>query len=85
MLSDGKLKKNGQELTIKLVAYAQRPGLLVMQPVIAKALTDLGITVQSIATSGDSWDELDKIMADVARIAAFDRQQKYAADTFLYF
>ena len=35
-----------------------------MQPVIAKALTDLGITVQSIATSGDSWDELDKIMAD---------------------
>jgi peptide/nickel transport system substrate-binding protein len=63
-LEGGKRMKNGQELTIKLVAYPQRPGLVTMQPVIADALTAVGITVESVVTSADSWDELDTIMAD---------------------
>jgi len=63
-LEGGKRMKDGQELTIKLVAYPQRPGLVTMQPVIADALTAVGITVESVVTSADSWDELDTIMAD---------------------
>merc|ERR1719199_224262 len=53
-----------EELSVKLVAYPQRPGLPIMQPVIAEQLTALGITVNSVTTSAESWDELDKIMAD---------------------
>lgn len=56
--------KSGQELTLKLVAYPQRPGLVTMQPLIAESLEALGITVTQVVTSGSSWDELDSIMAD---------------------
>lgn len=62
-LSNGKRSKEGQDLTIKLVAYPQRPGLVIMQPVIAQTLTNLGITVESVVTSGKNWDELDALMA----------------------
>jgi peptide/nickel transport system substrate-binding protein len=63
-LSNGKRMKGGEELTIHLVAYPQRPGLVIMQPVIAQSLKALGITVNVTTTSGASWDQLDKIIAD---------------------
>ena len=63
-LVDGKRTKDGQPLTIRVVAYPQRPGLPIMLPVLAKQLETLGITVNQITTSATSWDELDKIMAD---------------------
>jgi peptide/nickel transport system substrate-binding protein len=56
--------KDGEELTIDLVAYPQRPGLVIMHPVVEQALAGLGITVNGIVTSGDSWDQLDQIIAD---------------------
>ena len=37
-LVGGKRTKGGNALTIRMVAYPQRPGLPVMQPVIAKQL-----------------------------------------------
>eukprot|EP01048_Picozoa_sp_COSAG05_P003291 COSAG05_NODE_149_length_16213_cov_66.750279_9_plen_572_part_00 len=58
----GKRTKAGEDLTVTLVAYEQRPGLPIMQPVVSQALTALGITVTSITTSGSSWDELDVIL-----------------------
>ena len=39
-----------EELSVKLVAYPQRPGLPIMQPVIAEQLTALGITKDRIET-----------------------------------
>ena len=62
-LSGGKRTKDGTDLAIKLVAYPQRPGLVTLQPLIAQSLTDLGITVTSVVTSGESWKELDTLMA----------------------
>jgi peptide/nickel transport system substrate-binding protein len=56
--------KAGADLTVRLVAYPQRAGLPIMQPVIESALTALGITVTSITTSAANWDELDTITAD---------------------
>ena len=50
-LSGGKRKKDGEELNIRLVAYPHRPGLVIMQPIIADALTNLGINVETILTS----------------------------------
>jgi peptide/nickel transport system substrate-binding protein len=59
----GKRTKNGVQLKLTLVAYPQRPGLQLMQPVIAQTLTNLGITVKSVLTDGSSWTQLDNIMA----------------------
>lgn len=61
--SNGKRSKDGVELTINLVAYPHRPGLVIMQPVIAKMLTDVGFTVNEILT-GEDWDETQKIIDD---------------------
>ena len=63
-LSNGKRVKNGEILNVTLVAYPQRPGLPIMQPIISKALTDLGITVVSITTSGNNWNQLDGFIAN---------------------
>ena len=56
--------QNGIALNVKLVAYPQRPGLEIMQPVIKAQLEALGINVTSILTSGSSWDQLNQIIAD---------------------
>jgi len=61
--ANGKREKNGEELTINLVAYPHRPGLGIMQPVIEDSLTALGMTVTSILTSQD-WDETQAIIDD---------------------
>lgn len=61
--SNGKRTMNGQQLTINPVAYPHRPGLVIMQPVIADTLTSLGITVNSIRT-GQEWPEKQKIIDD---------------------
>ena len=50
-------------LSVNLVAYPHRPGLGIMQPVIAKALTALGITVTTTLT-GQAWSETAKIIKD---------------------
>jgi len=60
-LTNGKRVKDGQELTINLVAYPHRPGLVIMQPVIAEALTALGITVTQTLT-GQDWSETQAII-----------------------
>jgi len=62
--ADGMRAKDGTALTIKLVAYPQRPSLVAVQPTIAKAIESLGIKVTQVVTSADSWDELDAIIAD---------------------
>jgi peptide/nickel transport system substrate-binding protein len=61
--ANGKREKAGVALTLRAVAYPQRPGLVTMLPVIAQSLTALGITVNQKVTNGASWDELDAIMA----------------------
>lgn len=66
-LTNGKRTKDGQILNVHLVAYPHRPGLGTMQPVIAEALTALGITVTSTLT-GQDWSETQKIIDD----ASFD-------------
>jgi len=60
----GMREKNGVPLTLDVVAYPQRTGLVTMLPLISQTLTDLGINVSTIVTSGESWDQLDQIMAD---------------------
>mmetsp|Transcript_13633 Transcript_13633/g.34234 ORF Transcript_13633/g.34234 Transcript_13633/m.34234 type:complete len:545 (+) Transcript_13633:96-1730(+) len=62
--ASGNRMKDGVQLALDLVAYPQRPGLVLMQPVIKTALTGLGIAVNAIVTDGSSWDALDQIMAD---------------------
>lgn len=62
-LSNGKRMKDGEELTIRLVAYPHRPGLVIMQPVIAEAIESLGIMVETILT-GDDWSETATIISD---------------------
>ena len=62
-LDGSKRTKDGKDLSIKLVAYPQRPGLVTLQLLIAQSLTDLGINVTSVVTSSESWDELDDLMA----------------------
>jgi len=59
----GSRMKDGEKLTLKVVAYPQRPGLPLMLPVVNRTLRSLGITVEAIVTSGANWDELDAIMA----------------------
>lgn len=59
--SNGKRMKNGTELSVRIVAYPHRPGLVIMQPVIAEALSDLGITVESVVT-GQEWKETSDII-----------------------
>jgi peptide/nickel transport system substrate-binding protein len=61
--SSGQRNKNGVALTMKLVAYEQRPGLVTMQPVIAQALPGIGRIVNSVTTPGTSWAMLDDILA----------------------
>lgn len=61
--ADGKRTKDGEILTVHLVAYPHRPGLGIMQPVIAKSLEDVGVTVNTTMTGMD-WDETSKIMSD---------------------
>jgi peptide/nickel transport system substrate-binding protein len=60
---NNKLTKEGQELSVILVAYPHRPGLGIMQPIIQKALEDLGITVTTIMT-GQDWSETQQIIDD---------------------
>jgi len=55
--------KDGVPLTLDLVAYPQRPGLVLMQPVIEQALVALGVVVNRVVTSGASWTQLDNIIA----------------------
>lgn len=61
--SDGKRTKLDEELSVTLVAYPHRPGLVIMQPVIADSLTALGITVTQIVT-GQDWKETQQIIDD---------------------
>jgi peptide/nickel transport system substrate-binding protein len=51
----------GEELTVKLVAYPQRPGLVTMQPVIEQTLQGLGIAVDTVLTGSD-WSETQEII-----------------------
>jgi len=60
--TNGKRTKDGNPLTIKLVAYPQRPGLPIMQPLIKADLEGVGITVNDVVTDGSSWDGLDEIL-----------------------
>jgi len=62
-LENGKRTKNGEVLSVSLVAYPHRPGLVIMQPVIAETLKDLGIEVETILT-GDDWSETQQIIDD---------------------
>ena len=59
----GKRTKDGEELKVRLVAYPHRPGLVIMQPIIAKVLQNLGIAVETILT-GDDWSETQAIIDD---------------------
>ena len=54
---------DGMILTVNLVAYPQRPGLVIMQPVIAEALEDLGIIVTQTITT-EEWPTTQKILDD---------------------
>ena len=54
-------EKDGSVLTVNLVAYPHRPGLVIMQPVIEESLVKLGIEVNSILTGFD-WDETQSII-----------------------
>lgn len=60
---NGKVTKDGAGLTVTLVAYPHRPDLAIMQPLIAEALTSLGMDVNVILT-GDDWDETQTIIDD---------------------
>jgi peptide/nickel transport system substrate-binding protein len=61
--ASGKREKLGEELTVNLVAYPHRPGLVIMQPVIEESLTSMGITANSIVTGMD-WSETQGIIDD---------------------
>ena len=61
--SDGKREKDGNVLTLNLVAYPHRPGLVIMQPFIKDQLTDLGINVVTTLTSM-TWSDTQKIIDD---------------------
>ena len=59
----GKREKDGEPLTVTLVAYPHRPGLVIMQPVIEDSLEELGFTVNAVVTGMD-WTETATIMSD---------------------
>ena len=59
--ADGMLEKDGEALTVHVVAYPHRPGLAIMQPVIEEALSALGIDVDTTVT-GDDWSETQTIL-----------------------
>lgn len=63
LTEDGQRAKDGETLSVTLVAYPQRPDLVAMQPVIANSLRALGINVTTILT-GDDWDETQQIIDD---------------------
>lgn len=61
--NDGLRRKAGETLTLRLLAYPQRPDLVTFQPVVRAALEDLGITVSTAVTEspseaarGSDWD-----------------------------
>merc|ERR1719387_1273466 len=56
-LSGGKRTKAGVDLTISLLAYPSRPGLVIMQPLIAQTLEGLGFTVTQIILT-DDWSSV---------------------------
>lgn len=60
---DGKRYKDGKELTVTLVAYPHRPGLGIMQPLIAEQLEDIGFSVNSVLTGMD-WSETQAYLDD---------------------
>jgi len=84
-LENGKRTKNGQVLTVRAVAYPQRPGLPIILPKVAEQLEALGITVNQIVTSGKSWDELDAIMATRSWDMLFWAQNTLPAGDPLHF
>jgi len=59
---EGIREKHGVALSVRLVAYPQRPDLVTMQPVIAEDLKTLGMQVTQTVTSASTWDELDGII-----------------------
>ena len=61
--SDGKREKDGEVLSINLVAYPHRPGLGIMQPLIAESLRDLGIEVEETLTTFE-WSDTQDIIDD---------------------
>lgn len=61
--ANGIREKDGVELTINLVAYPHRPGLVIMQPVIAESLASLGFNVNTILTGMD-WSETSTIIEE---------------------
>eukprot|EP01063_Lacrimia_lanifica_P019186 TRINITY_DN2627_c0_g2_i1.p1 TRINITY_DN2627_c0_g2~~TRINITY_DN2627_c0_g2_i1.p1 ORF type:complete len:508 (+),score=206.94 TRINITY_DN2627_c0_g2_i1:79-1602(+) len=63
VVRNGKRVKDGEELTVRLVAYPHRPGLVIMQPVIAAQLEALGITVTTVLTTME-WSTTQKIIDD---------------------
>lgn len=65
--SDGVRTKDGKTLEVKLVAYPHRPGLVIMQPEIKKALQKIGFSVNDVLTSM-KWDET----ADIINTKDFD-------------
>lgn len=60
---DGPRMRDGETLSLTLVAYPQRPDLLTYQPVIRAALADLGIEVATCVTETPT---------DMARAGDFD-------------
>lgn len=60
----GKRMKAGVALTLKLVSYPQRPGLVTIQPAVKTMFEALGITVITKITDAASWNELDTITAN---------------------
>ncbi|KAL7545087.1 hypothetical protein ACHAWF_008448 [Thalassiosira exigua] len=59
--ANGKREKDGEELSLTLVAYPHRPGLVLMQPLIEDQLNSLGIAVNTVLTGMD-WDETQAIL-----------------------
>lgn len=59
--ADGIREKDGEVLSVHLVAYPHRPGLVILQPVIADALSDLGMNVTTTLT-GQDWSETSTII-----------------------
>lgn len=67
--SDGNRYKDGEMLSINLLAYAFRPGLGLMQPSIATSLRAVGFNVTVIMTGSDpafddDWSEVSSYMND---------------------
>ena len=55
--ADGKREKDGELLTINLVAHPHIPGLVIMQPIIADSLSGVGFEVTTTLTGMAWFDE----------------------------